>query len=240
MKKLSLFFVLVFLLLSGCGKQQPSGVAEESKAADIHAQTPYLTPTPEPTTLPTPEPSPEPTPEPTPAITEKPISPEVKALLERNEQIWKEKGERVWMAGRLIIPSVAIDVALFVNGEGDTVTDMRQFVCDAPDSAVLYNDGTGNIIADHSNQSFATLHLLEKYDRAYLAEGDCILTLECKGVIDGYNTGDGIWDLNYASASENNDFTCYTCGEDWEHIKIAGFQIVDADYFELGPLPVSS
>ena len=137
------------------------------------------------------------------------------------------------MVGRLVIPSVWIDVALFIDGDGQSVEEMRQIVCDAPDSAMLYNDGSGNIIADHNNQGFAALHMLKETDRAYLLEGDCILTLECAGVIDGYNTGHGIFDSNNMSAADNYDYTCYTCGEDWTHIKIAGFQIVDADYFDV-------
>ena len=47
------------------------------------------------------------------------------------------------MAGRLLIPSVGIDVALFLWGEGEDEDVMRQNVTDNLDSAMLYSDGVG-------------------------------------------------------------------------------------------------
>ena len=56
------------------------------------------------------------TPAPTP--TEKPVSPEVQALTEENKKVWDEMARREWMEGRLVVPSVGIDVALFSWGMG--------------------------------------------------------------------------------------------------------------------------
>ena len=45
----------------------------------------------------------------------------------------------------------------------------------------------------------------------------------CRGITDA----DGVW------VTANDDFVCYTCGEDWMHIKIAGFREIDEDFFEM-------
>lgn len=227
MRKRSLLLIILLVFVSGCGRADamPSELVV-APTEDIYA----LTPTPAPT--PTPEPTPEPMPEPT----VKPISPEVLALLEQNEAVWAEKARRYWMAGRLIIPSVNIDVALFINGEGSDIATIRQNVCDAEDSAILYNDTIGNVIADHSNQAFAPLPYVNKGDAAYILEGDCILSLKCEDVMDGINTGEGLTDLDGMWLTANYDIVCYTCGEDWTHIKAAGFMITDADYFDTLPI----
>ena len=158
-------------------------------------------------------------------------------MMPRNLEVYQEKTQREYMAGRLIIPSAEIDVALFLWGEGENEDIMRQLVTDNLDSAMLYSDGVGQIIADHSNQDFATLHLVQEGDAAYILTGDFILTLRCDMTTDGINTGFGITDAEGYPVSADEDFVCYTCGEDWVNIKIVGLQQTDEDIFFLKPAP---
>lgn len=172
-----------------------------------------------------------------PRETEKTVSPEVAAFYVRNAQVWEEKAERAWMAGRLVVPSEGINVALFLDGGTDKVAERRQELCDAPDSAALYSDGLGFVIADHNNQSFAVLPGVQVGDKAYLLAGDSILTLTCALACDGINTGNGVTDTEGNWVSAYHDFLCYTCGEDWTHVKIAAFDITDEDHFDVEKFP---
>lgn len=212
MKKTVLLIIILALLMCGCA---PEGAA--SSAGLEESSSPVAGPTA----------SPEATEQP------KVISEEVKALMGFNEEVWEEKHMRNWMIGRLIIPDADINVAVFIHGEGADAAEIRQNVCDGEDSAILYSDGIGNIIADHNNQGFTNLPNVKLGDRAYIVAGDCIITLECDLVTDGINTGKGITDTEGEWVSANEDFTFYTCGADWVNIKIAGFKELDQDYFEL-------
>ena len=203
MKRIALFIIIVALLMCGCA---PEGSAAPAEVAES----------------PAPSESPAPT-----------LPPEIEALLDKNAQVWLEKHERQWMIGRLIVPDSGIDVAVFIHGWGEDAAEIRQNVCDAEDSAILYSDGLGNIIADHNNQGFINLPLVEVDDMAYLVAGDCILTLRCDLVTDGINTGNGITDTEGNWVSANEDFTFYTCGVDWVNVKIAGFKELEQHYFEL-------
>ena len=137
------------------------------------------------------------------------------------------------MDGRLLIPAAGIDVALFSSGYGENVDDMRQRVTDAYDSALLYYDGLGFVIADHSNQAFASLPLVQTGDTAYILEGNSILTLTCNLAIRGINTGTGITDADGDPVTQESLFTCYTCGEDWTQIYIVGLREADEDLFAI-------
>jgi hypothetical protein len=174
---------------------------------------------------------------PEPSETPEPMSEDIKALLGINEDIWEEKHMRNWMIGRLIIPDADINVAVFIHGNGADAAEIRQNVCDNEDSAILYSDGVGNIIADHNNQGFINLPNVRLGDRAYIVAGDCIITLECDLVTDGINTSQGITDTNGKWVSADEDFTFYTCGEDWVNIKIAGFKEVQEVVFDIESLP---
>lgn len=235
MKKLQVLTLLLaaVLLFSGCSINQA----------------------PQPTTAPTAEPAPTATPAPTPAPaptpTAKPVSSEVQALLEQNQEVWRDIHRRDGMEGRLLIPSAGINVALFTwidipvvvdGGQDKIIEQVRQAIVDNEDSAALYNDGYGNIIADHSNQSFSKLSAVSVGDEAYLLAGDHIVSLCCDMVTDGTNTGNGITGKDGKPANEGEDYTCYTCLEDWTHVLIVGFKItdqdsIDVDRFDQGEQP---
>lgn len=236
MKKFQVLILLLaaVLLFSGCGVNQA----------------------PQPTTAPTAEPAPTATPAPTPAPTPtpKPVSSDVQALLEQNQEVWQDIHRRDGMEGRLLIPSAGINVALFTwidipvvvdEGQDKIIEQVRQAIVDNEDSAALYNDGYGNIIADHSNQSFSKLSAVSVGDEAYLLAGDYIMSLSCDLVTDGTNTGNGITDKDGKPANEGEDYICYTCLEDWTHVLIVGFKItekdsIDVDRFDQGEQPVTT
>ena len=208
MKRIALFIIILALLMCGCAPKGSAATVEDAAAS------------------PAPTESPEPS-----------LPPEIEALLDRNAQVWLEKHEREWMIGRLIVPDSGIDVAVFIHGWGEGAAEIRQNVCDAEDSAILYSDGVGNIIADHNNQGFVNLPNVRKGDRAYILAGDCIVTLECDLVTDGINTSQGITDTKGKWVSADEDFTFYTCGEDWVNIKIAGFKEIQEVVFDVESLP---
>ena len=218
-KALLPLFLILTLLLTGC-----SGLSLPAASAK-----------PAPTATPTPIPTPTPTPTP------KPVSPEVQALQLRNAEVWREMHRRDGMDGRLMIPSVGINVALFSwidasvseTDPDKIVEQVRQLIVDYEDSALLYNDGLGSVIADHSNQDFKTLASVQVGDPAYILAGDHVVSLRCDLVTDGVNTGTGITDKDGKQITADESYTCYTCIEDWTHITVVGFQITDQDFFDV-------
>ena len=133
MKKIFLLVMILALLMCGCAPQVSATNAAPAAASASPAAASAS---------------------PAPTATPKPISEEVLALMDENEEIWIEKHLRHYMVGRLIIPAADINVAVFIHGEGADAAEIRQNVCDAEDSAILYSDGVGNIIADQGYRFF--------------------------------------------------------------------------------------
>jgi len=231
MRKRSLLIIpMLALLLCGCTKKE-AAPAVTTIAPIPTAAASAASATPVPTAVPTAAPTPA----------GKTLSPEVQALTEENRKVWKEMYDRQWMEGRLVIPSVGIDVALFSwgvgpGGESDPDKDVetvRQAVVDNSDSALLYYDNpVGNIIADHSTQDFSALSSVKEGDAAYILSGERILSLRCDLVTDGTNTGYGITDKD-GGWHHDEDYTCYTCLEDWTHVLLVGFTMTDEDFFDM-------
>lgn len=197
------------LMLSSCAPEHMQTQEEPPKASS------------------TPTPTPTPTPSPTP--TPKPISPEVQALMGLNAQTAEERNRREYMTGRLVIPSAAVNVALFSDSVGEDEAQIRQAICDAEDSAAIYSDGIGIVIADHNNQAFQFLSEVQPGDKAYILRGESILSLECEVTFDGLNSGMGVTDADSIPATFYADYICYTCGTDWTNVKIVGFKVIDED-----------
>lgn len=112
--------------------------------------------------------------------------------------------------GRLFIPSVGIDVALYNSWEQST--------CDRRDSACIYPDLCENgtpFIADHNHQCFSVLKKVKPGDTAQVVTASgTIYSYQCVGVLDGHNTADGIpydiKDENYQPVYGTADLICYT------------------------------
>ena len=229
MKKRLLLIAVLMLAVLLCGCQKTEAPAPTSAPTAIAA--------------PTPTPSAAATPTPAPTPTEKPVSPEVQAMLDENKEVWREMHNRAYMEGRLLIPSAGIDVALFNEGENNenkSTEVLRQDIVDLEDSALLYyDDPVGNIIADHSNQDFAKLPEVKVGDAAYILSGDRMVTLECVFATDGINTGYGITDMDGSWHHDDADYVCYTCLEDWTHIQMVGFAMKDEDFIDMDWIDVS-
>lgn len=165
-----------------------------------------------------------------PVVRDKPMSLEAVIFLGRNKRVAEEKETRYGMAGRLVIPGAGIDVALFTDGIGETEAEKRQAICDAQDSAALFNDGAGDLIGDHNNQAFALLGNVQLGDKAFILRGHSILSLECNLVMTGHNYGQGIVDDEGCFVSSYTDYICYTCEDSWNNVSIVGFSVVDEDY----------
>ena len=165
-----------------------------------------------------------------PPLRDKPMSLEAVVFLGRNRQVNQEISVNPGMVGRLVIPSVSIDVALYTDGEGATEEEMLQNICDREDAAAFFCDGIGYLIADHNNQAFQVLDSVKQGDKAFILRGHSILSLECDLKMDGHNYGQGIVDANGNFVSAYSDYICYTCQDNWNNVSIAGFRVVDEDY----------
>ena len=163
-------------------------------------------------------------------VRDKPMALEAALFLGRNREVAQEMLSRQDMAGRLIIPSAGIDVALFIDGQEENVAQLRQEICDREDSAAFFTDGLGMLIADHNNQAFSLLSQVQTGDKAVILRGHSIVTLECDLLADGNNYGKGILDEEGFYFTSYEDYICYTCKEDWNNVLVAGFKVLDEDY----------
>ena len=109
--------------------------------------------------------------------------------------------------GRLYIPDVNIDVALYYSIDQD--------VSDREDSANIFTwyDYPGEVIGDHASQEFSKLFGATIGMTGYIDvdKGETI-HIKCIDVFDGYNTRTGgLVDLDYNTAHGRADYTLYTC-----------------------------
>ena len=132
--------------------------------------------------------------------------------------------------GRLVIPSLDVNVALYCGTESDgTVGDYAQRLANAQDSAAVIL-GPGNlIIADHWNQGFDNIkRAIIGETLAYIVYGDgSYSTYRCVGVdSNGINDGQTVWtssgiDIYYGYYEY---LTTYTCNENWQHVTIVSWE----------------
>ena len=118
-------------------------------------------------------------------------------------------------AGRLYIPEVGIDVALYRSN--------KQNVVDRDDSAAYfeYRHEGHNVIADHWTQGFATLKDVISGMEAIIIHPDGTMThYTCAAVFDGHNTGKGITDLNGRFVHGDAPLLMYTCIAGWQDVRV--------------------
>lgn len=122
-------------------------------------------------------------------------------------------------AGRLVIPDVGIDVALYYADDAHSQT-----IVNNTDSAALLTEfGNGNIIADHWNQGFDGIKSASVNNTvAYIGNGNSTKQYLCTSKFTGHNTEYDLTDNNYNSIvnSNNNGLIMYTCNDDWTNITI--------------------
>lgn len=107
------------------------------------------------------------------------------------------------MYGRLVIPSVGVNVALFAV--------VSQAAADAQDSAAYFPFKNYMLVADHWNQGFWKIKRCSVGTKAYIYRGTSIQTLTCTGICRGANAG---YDLLYedgSSATTGSGTIMYTC-----------------------------
>lgn len=124
--------------------------------------------------------------------------------------------------GRLFIPSVDIDVALYQT----PCTSDAQPIVDAYDSAAYINTLDGAVlIADHSNQGFDKIANLKAGDKLYIYRpDDSIETYVCQETCNGKNYTSKICDERGVASVQSSGIWCYTCGASSVDIIISKFQ----------------
>ena len=115
-------------------------------------------------------------------------------------------------SGRLHIPDLDIDVALYYGDQQHTV--------DREDSAAIFLRG-GFVIADHNYQAFANLPNVRVGMRGYIEhEVFGKIDIVCVDVFRGYNNGSHIADENGKNVMDMADYMMYTCAGDENEVFI--------------------
>lgn len=153
---------------------------------------------------------------------DKAISDKVKAVKIARSK--KPVGSRSDMYGRLVIPSVGIDVALIIASG----REYCQAVTDAADSAAIQIGPfleSSHVISDHNNQDFRTLTHVTVGTPAYIETTNGRINLVCSTVFNGHNTDTMLTDGNYNNLVNVAEYMCYTCLDSWRNIRIVGFNV---------------
>ena len=124
--------------------------------------------------------------------------------------------------GRLYIPDVYIDVALYY--------DASQSVVDRLDSAAIFKLGQydGLNIADHNGQEFIKLFRVKVGLIGYihLNNGD-VTNIRCTNVFNGHNIRTAITDEDGAIVDGRADILMYTCIDNVENVRICLWEIIE-------------
>ena len=146
----------------------------------------------------------------------------VKDVKTRNQNIVAERNSRsnkYSMLGRLSIPDISVDVAVFdTNAQG---------CVDAKDSAAYFKMGDTYVVADHWYDGFERIRDCKKGTSAFIDTGEKRVEYVCTQVILGHNTGSDLTDNNYNSVVRKwnpNGITLYTCVNGWRNVRIAFFE----------------
>lgn len=145
---------------------------------------------------------------------------ETLALHKRKQRILNEKKTR-GSIGRLYIPEVGIDVALFQSSEQSVVDDV--------DSAAFFRMKGQDVIGDHNVQGFSKIRkMVPGRTYAYIEDGNIARKYRCIAKIDGHNREIDITDENEQSVLGRypNTIMLYTCKNHWSNISIIFLQPV--------------
>lgn len=121
--------------------------------------------------------------------------------------------------GRLYIPDVGIDVALYNECSQDAV--------DRKDSAYLwvFKPHSGITIGDHNNQEFGKLYGVTPGMKGYIVYPTGAMTvISCYDVFNGHNDTITLLDNDYNDVLGLADYTLYTCLDHWTNVRICLWQ----------------
>lgn len=138
---------------------------------------------------------------------------------ENNQELYADDYDYSNFYGRLYIPDVGIDVALY-SGISQSNTDREDSA-----SIFAYIIYIGEIISDHNNQEFSKLPDVVVGTSGYivLRNGE-IINIKCVEITHGYNTGTRIVDKNRCVVMGKSDYlmyTCCNCCDGWQNIFIS-------------------
>lgn len=142
-----------------------------------------------------------------------------------NTPDYTDDTKRAGFHGRLYIPDVGIDVALYRSNHQSTV--------DRDDSAAHFKLSYGRrtwLIADHNTQAFGALLDVLTGTTGYIVVHDgTIVHIVCVDVLDGHNTGRGITDDHGISVVGKHDYLMYTCMGYWRNVRICQWDITEKE-----------
>ena len=118
--------------------------------------------------------------------------------------------------GRLYIPDVKIDVALY--------TGFSQNICDRQDSANIFSFAVdeGKTIVDHSDQEFRKLFSVKVGTEGYIKlENGEIINIICTDVFNGQNNRAYITDEEGNNVMNIADYMMYTCRDGWRNVIVS-------------------
>lgn len=127
-----------------------------------------------------------------------------------------QMASRPGMMGRLSIPDVGIDVAVF-NSD-------NQATADAVDSACYFDWLGYPVMGDHQNQGWSALqYCVPGSTLAYFDNGSSVTTYICTDNFTGINTGYG-FTYDDGTPISGSSLVLYTClGSDWTHDRFCYF-----------------
>lgn len=126
----------------------------------------------------------------------------------------KSRTETLGDSGRLYIPSVGVNVALYYG--------RSQKRTDAWDSAAYFKLGVQMCIADHNYQGFNAMKRCSIGTLAYIKKEDSVEVYRCIDKFNATNTGANIEDANGTMMSKINDggLIMYTCNDCWQNVTV--------------------
>lgn len=132
------------------------------------------------------------------------------------EDVAAQMASRPGMMGRLSIPDVGIDVAIFNSDSQETV--------DAVDSACYFDWLGYPVMGDHQNQGWSALqYCVPGSTLAYFDNGSSVTTYICTDNFTGINTGYG-FTYDDGTPISGSSLVLYTClGSDWTHDRFCYF-----------------
>lgn len=127
-----------------------------------------------------------------------------------------EKKDKLGTVGRLYLPSVNFNVAVYEANAYKGEEYNAQKIVDAKDSAAHFYLGGKAIIADHNYQGFKKIMNLKIGDKAYVKKADGTIEIyQIKEKFIGKNTGTDIVNSEGVSiANTEQDLVMYTCYTD--------------------------